>query len=460
MHFGMVEGELVIEAATANMSEVYQLIPHMILEGDLPHFLVLDYFHWLRLPRPESCKEREISIEFRPRETPWESSNQNWYLNSFSTGDLYLEKPSGSYQVKRLVDIRSHSFRMFAERLKPLEKAEYISMTIDTGISEGYRIIVELLRYRLTFRLNDECQLESCDLREMIIDDSPSGSLFGLRNQLILKPKNPLLTHLARDRCVLIPYGRVAYQSSAFHMDVTIDTGDDRDVRYFKYDIDTNLGYLASQSLEADYYKIHLHAITGHCLPDPLTGRTGIEEALSELSSAKCQSFQLLEERERDLLFLIASLTPARSWYPEHLQVMQVVQWNNGLSPLSQHPGFFTVSRDILDYAKKLVAFWPEKTINYDFSASENLKFAMNNHLRDRAALRTSHFFNAECSNFGKADSHDDTHFQVDDRIHNKAISPDAAAETSVLIQEWSVKLDTTPDLWSRLSDKHLLCDA
>jgi hypothetical protein len=59
---------------------------------------------------------------------------------------------------------------------------------------------------------------------------------------------------------------------------------------YFR--INTALGRLVDNgSLQSKLFLCHLHAATSHCLPDPLTGRTGTEEALRILKSAAVASF-------------------------------------------------------------------------------------------------------------------------------------------------------------------------
>lgn len=68
------------------------------------------------------------------------------------------------------------------------------------------------------------------------------------------------------------------------------------------------------------------HAYTSFILPDPLTGRTGTEEALHCLNSGCYQPWTPLNEGHTQLLRDLASLTPKRVYYPHDMKVMQKTQ--------------------------------------------------------------------------------------------------------------------------------------
>lgn len=210
-------------------------------------------------------------------------------------------------------------------------------------------------------------QLESNNLRSQIIDNNQSsGTMFGLRNQLILCAKDPAASKLPQSRTVLIPHGEVSFKPVTNHVVVTIDSGSGRQVAFHQFKVDNDLRYLASTTgLTTRLFKTYLHAITSHCLPDPLTGRTGTEEALHELSAATTFSFEQLDKNQARLLELIGSLTPARSYYPPHLQCMQTTRWLN-LPTLSQHYEFYPLSKALLDRADTLQLF---HRLSFDLAA-------------------------------------------------------------------------------------------
>ncbi|KAJ6527882.1 hypothetical protein DFH09DRAFT_1186352, partial [Mycena vulgaris] len=151
-----------------------------------------------------------------------------------------------------------------------------------------HRLQVELPRYKLSFFVNQSGNLESVDLRAMLVDlDQSAGTLFGLTRQLVLRTKDPKATqssHPSR-RTVIVPFGKLVSCISGHHVkvDVLLRGGN---IRYFKYEINTDLGFLKGTTLTAGLFKILLHAYTSHLLIDPLTGRTGTEEALNELASS------------------------------------------------------------------------------------------------------------------------------------------------------------------------------
>lgn len=113
-------------------------------------------------------------------------------------------------------------------------------------------------------------------------------------------------------------------------------------------------------SLQSKLVVCHLHALTSHCLPDELTGRTGTEQALTILRSASLRSFEYLREADVMKLKAIAKLTPGRQFYPKNLQAMETVEWDKQLSFLSQDNAFCLLVKEIFQQAKSTEMFYPE----------------------------------------------------------------------------------------------------
>lgn len=105
------------------------------------------------------------------------------------------------------------------------------------------------------------------------------------------------------------------------------------------------------------FYILYLHAVTSHCLADPLLKRTGTEEALVSLRSARSFSFLEFKDDVLAQLSKIAALTPQRQFYPNHLQTMQSTHWDPLLQPLSQHNAFATLVSHIFMHVKTLQVF-------------------------------------------------------------------------------------------------------
>ncbi|KAG8732082.1 hypothetical protein FRC10_001233 [Ceratobasidium sp. 414] len=370
--------ELVVQAQQDG--ETFELIPYTKLSNDLPIFFSLDYHHWINL--------KTGVIEFRPIATPWSSHKKNWQLR-FSNSSTSIIEQVGEKQRKLLVDVHSPAFKDIARQLEPLEAPRFLHVT--QSDSDATKIIAELPRLKLAFFINEDLQLESCNLCGYVVDETQSaGTLFGLRNQIALRPKDSIAESLPRSRVIFIPCGTVKFAAQRNHVQVTVDCGPERHLTFYQYKIDTDLGYLASSnpSLTSRLYKIYLHALTSHCLPDPLTGRTGTEEALHELSESATSSFDQIDREQAQLLQLIGALTPQRVYKPPRLRSTQATVWAN-LPPLAQHYAFCIAANSILGRARSLQLFDP---LGFDL---ESHVTRFNEILLKRAANRTRKYYPA-----------------------------------------------------------------
>ncbi|KAG8920981.1 hypothetical protein FRC02_000520, partial [Tulasnella sp. 418] len=307
-------GQLVIR--TQRDAEILELIPHDVFKNDLPAILVEDQTHWLNVSTSKG------QIEIRDLKSKWKSSKNNWRIQFCQDdhGSSFMELKNGTL-IQKLIDPRSATMSMMAANLRPLEDPDYLIVTFSATSS---RLVVSLPRLGLEFFLNDEKDpsLESANMPGMIIDANQSSeTMIGLQSQLILRERvssEPCL------RQVIIPFTpdtHLTISSSIHHCSISLVTDDRPNVRYLIYMIDPMLGRLEGDgTMLSKLYKAYLHAITSHCLPDPLTGRTGTEEALEELRSAGVMSFQKLGDSERLMLQKINELTPQREYYPSHLK--------------------------------------------------------------------------------------------------------------------------------------------
>jgi hypothetical protein len=108
----------------------------------------------------------------------------------------------------------------------------------------------------------------------MCVDpDQAFPALVGLSSKLILKGSY-------EDRLVLIPEGTVSYSKADHHVAVSVDKNTVTKVH--AYQLDTTLGRLVYDgNIQGRLYLGYLHVLTSFCLPDPLTGHTGTESAIS-----------------------------------------------------------------------------------------------------------------------------------------------------------------------------------
>lgn len=292
-----------IRAQHRDTADIFEVIPQEKLQGDLPTAFVYGHVHWLNLSTSV--------IEIRSLEKPWEQSLENWRIDCAS-GQYCMYKG-----CEWLVDIRSPTWGMVASRLKRLDAPENLVMTtfpINNPQSLPIRrLSIALPRYGLSFFVNESGDLESRDFRDMVYDKNQcAGTLFGLENRLVLRPNSHVEEELVH-RCIIIPDGHVSRKQRNHHVHVTIDIVSAKNtpmlpITYHTYNLNTDLGCLTGYvSWRSKLYLAHLHALASvDWWPDPLTGRTGIQEALCLLRSAGCRSIMELDTRHKGPEFLLS----------------------------------------------------------------------------------------------------------------------------------------------------------
>ena len=350
--FSLRDGDLTLQARKPEDSQLLQFVPREVFAGDFPNAFVNDYVHWLDIGTGE--------VEFRPTESPWTPDPSNWRL-TFRTSSVFRKisgDSAGGAAFVNLTDIHSDTFQMISTILSPLESPDHMIVTRTNKTLE-----VSLSRLHLVFFLNRESEFECRSMPGYVIDQSQScGTMFGLKNRLVLRTSN---NSSDMPRRVIIPQGDIEYSMDSGFTTVSINTGTARHVHWHEYTIDTDLGRLTGNvSLHSKLYQCYLHALTSHCLPDPLLGHTGTEESLSMLQSATVVSFQRLGKDDAKLLDLISNLTPIRSYYPPHFKSMMTVKWNN-LPVLSQHHDFYPAVLAILDHANAMEELY-DNPITFD----------------------------------------------------------------------------------------------
>ena len=267
--------------------------------------------------------------------------------------------------------------------------------------------------------------------------------MFGLKNKLVLCPNPNCREGSFLSRRVIIPQGEVSFGTDGDFTNVSINTSAERHVRWHEYTVDTDLGRLKSNtSLRSKLYLCYLHALTSHCLPDPLLGHTGTEEALSMLRSAACRSFQRLDGDDAKLLELIGNLTPDRLYHPPHLQLMATVKWNR-LPALSQHHDFYRDICAILDHAHALEALYDQSVV-FNIPTRDQL-------LLDRAASRNMSYHPSDLQIHEQSLSLDDIEYRSRD-VPDSATVENVAYRTSWSIwNDWSLD-GRLPGLWDLMS--------
>lgn len=322
---------------------MHQLIPRSKLSGDFPTQILQSHVFWMQLPSATEMTSGDNHtsgrIDLRNRETPWQTK-EGWFISHSYHAPLtqMMLGPDCA-----LLDIRSPLATMITDLLSPLEFPEFIDVRY--WKKKKRAVTVHLPRLKLDFQIDDDNRLACKQFLNMTINEMQRiGTFIGLENLLVVRQ--------GQTRSVIVPYGKVSFRRQDSHTKVQIDTIGQTRVRYHIYTVNSTLGTLVGNgSLTSHLYKIYLHAVTSHCHPDPLTRRTGTEEALAGLRAAATRSFQVVETGSVDatLFKMIAALSPERVYYPMHLKRMQQVKWRVGLSPIAQHDEFVRAVKRVAD---------------------------------------------------------------------------------------------------------------
>ncbi|KAE8440618.1 hypothetical protein EG329_007020 [Mollisiaceae sp. DMI_Dod_QoI] len=421
VHFALHGDELIVRASQG--CDIYEVIPVHALEHDFPRTIVENYIHWIH--------RGTMVIELRPLESKWFPSSENWRISM-------PEDPRASSLVlrsRRLVDPGSTTAEAVYRWLKPLESPSNINIyhNDETGETE-----VRLPRMNLDFILR-KTGLESKQFRGMIVDPNQyMGTLHGLLHKLVLKDTQ------RPSRIAIIPHGTVSFRRVDHHVKVSIATGLGDKIPYHQFVIDKDLGLLIDNgNLRSRLFKLYLHALTSHCLPDVLTSRTGSEEALHGLRLASTRSFLSLDLEHIEQLKLFAKLTPARDFYPKGSKFMQTVSWEN-LSPLSHHECFAREARSMLAQAESFQVFQTASAVKYKIEKRGPSE------LQQRAAIRNAfyrvHPFGAE-----KYTSNSDAIYdEARDSIPNSSREHEACY-IATMVDKWSCRLDPYNNLFHQI---------
>ena len=412
--FSLRDGDLTLQARRPGDSRLLQFVPRAIFDDDFPEAFVDNCVHWLDLGIGE--------VEFRPVESPWIPDPSNWRLTigADDTWPMFRKTCGDSSSPVDLIDIRSPTFQAISHVLSALERPEHIVVTYTNGALEA-----SLARLRLAFFMNHNSELECRSMPGYVIDEFQScGTMFGLKSQLVLRPSN---SSSEMPRRVIIPQGNIEFGWDGDFTSVSIRTGTTQHVHWHEYIIDSDLGRLTGNvSLNSKLYQCYLHALTSHCLPDPLLGHTGTEESLSMLQGAAFLSFQRLGKDDAKLLELISNLTPSRVYHPPHLKTVVTVEWNN-LPVLSQHHDFHPAVLSIFDHARAMEALYDEPL----FFKIPRLEAS----LLIRAASRNKEYYPHDLQN----SRHSYTPISEDVEYKSRDIAVGKGAEQAAYEMSWSV---------------------
>ncbi|CAK1363128.1 unnamed protein product [Cercospora beticola] len=412
VQLGLNAGDLLVKAQKGNAT--FEAIPARVISGFPMHFQH-DYVHWF-----DTTKN---VIQFRPKNDPWStSSSAMWTLFALPGQTRWQLQRAGSC----VAGLSSQTSQHVANILEPLAESAYIHNILHVSGGEQ-RLHVDIPTLRTGFLLSPRSSdLESREYRSMIIDsDQSMGTLVGLKSRIVLKPQEADDHHPGSRMALLPESGSILYNREGGHVSVAVVKRLISKVHAVS--IDAELGRLIHNA-DNGLYLAYLHALTSFCLIDPLTKKSGTEQALNLMRSAAVHSLDRLSQGDIQALQLLAKLSPGRSFYPKHLQSMQVVYWDHNLSFLSQHGHFVQHAQDLLQRACRAAEFFPKAQAELQ----EVTLRLPDQHLSERDNIRSATF---RVSTFG-AEDHTatcDVEYQARDRDVQSQRAMDAANMASFM---------------------------
>ncbi|KAE8135900.1 hypothetical protein BDV38DRAFT_120045 [Aspergillus pseudotamarii] len=356
IHLGYRNKNLVIRAWKDGRT--FELIPRSVFERngklDLPVPLVFDCVHWVNL--------NSGILEARRMPLIWRERPGNWKIN--------IRTRQAQRGKSLLVDPYSQLAISIAEIFHHFEHPSMLTIyqpSLNT-------LSLELKRMNLGFHVNKRQLLQCKQLAAEVDPNQDAGTLYGLQSMLVLRN-----AYNRSQRSIITPLGKLEYERHGIH--VLVRKGNNGD--YGRYMIDDVLGRLHGPVEPLLLFTLaQLHAFTSFSIPDPLTGRTGTEEALSYLRSGYSQPWTPLVQGSIDLLQNISRLSPHREYYPPGVKRQQLVKWDPNLTVSIQHEAYQPVIQSILDKSQRLSLFQVQATPPLiDTSKSEV-------HLQERACWR------------------------------------------------------------------------
>ncbi|KAL9104009.1 MAG: hypothetical protein Q9163_000987 [Psora crenata] len=315
IHIGFRDKLLIVQACIG--ASILELIPRHIFgdssDFDLPASLIENCVHWLDI--------HTGIMEVRQNPDIWSVQKPgNWRLNFIAR--------VAQRRNSTLVDPRCLTYQRIARIFDRFESRGRLTVFQPAKSN----LSIEMRRLELSYIVNAKGLLECKQLQSEVDPNQDAGTWYGLNSKLVLRD-----TINQRKRSIIVPMGSVTYVRNRHHVAVEVSN----EGTYGRFIINDVLGRLdCPAEPRLLYLKAHLHACTSFVIPDPLTGRTGTEEALHCLKSGYCQPWRPLNSWCLDSLISIAKLSPARQYYPKDMKVMQQVFWDPQLTTTIQNDAF------------------------------------------------------------------------------------------------------------------------
>lgn len=281
-------------------------------------------------------------LEIRNLSHFWHLRSSDWVINLRTR-----TCQRGMGKIYRLLSQESRLGRSLVQSFEYFEKPENLLVYIPP---RG-RPHVELSRFELTFFVNANGLLQDNKSNMEFDEDQDAGTFYGLLSKIVLRDiKDP------NKRSIIVPLDAPEYRLCGPHMEIVMRKFDATNIGNF--DINEVLGRLETPPEPAlVFFKAYFHALTSFPIPDPLTLRTGMEEAFHILRSGAAQPWQSLGSWPLTCLGYISQLSPKRVFYPEDQRRLQTVQWNPTLLVTVQHDHLNTLAQDLIWKSQQLLVF-------------------------------------------------------------------------------------------------------
>ncbi|MCJ1447859.1 MAG: hypothetical protein MMC23_008371 [Stictis urceolatum] len=417
IHFGSRSGEPFMRAQDKH-GRVFELVqPEVFLPRDsrrapdLPLPLIYDHAHWFDI--------KAKIIEIRPEKTKWRVKWSDWKLD--------LNSCVAFRRTSRLVDPQSTIFGRVASILEPFEHRSRMVVFQP----EKRNLSVHLPSLKLSFEVNSEGLLHCQHLRAIIDENQDAGALYGLDSKLVLRDEI-----VQQDRMVIVAMGTYTVAKQGIHVRAVTNPNDGFYARFHINKILQRLECAIEPRLV--YFKAYCHAITSFVVADPLTGRTGVEEALACLRAGNAQPYDLLDPASIRILESLAELTPKRSYYPEDMQQLQKPVWVPELTSLVQHDDFLPLVEELVQQSELLRSF------TYEDGPKPRSKYGKPCRLLHERAKARNGLFRPLKEDNSAVKSVDRIYHARDTRIQDASRN---SFEAAALAKRWSARINTTADL-------------
>ncbi|KAJ2898169.1 hypothetical protein MKZ38_004135 [Zalerion maritima] len=351
-HIGFEGGHMILKAY--GNGKVLRYISREVFQGDLPGPLIEGHIHWLNM------RDRKVEIYASGLAGGLWANCPRWALG-LSSGRCQKYHPRT--ETTQIVDPASNLFSRIAHILSPLEPARYIQVEQPRSNNLGgfgAPVVALLPRLNLRFRVNHRGLLQAHQLNAEVDPSQDAGTWYGLQSKLVLRaipaPRDP---HTDLGRIILVPLGSPTCFRENGHTICQLSPSENEEPSVGKFVINTTLGRIdCAPEPRLAYTKGLLHCLTSGVVSDPLTGRTGIDEAVAWLRSSSCKPWSPLQKGPRSLLYEIAKLSPIREYYPPDGGVgLKTDRWNHDICVTAQSDRLRPVVEEILLISDNLATF-------------------------------------------------------------------------------------------------------